>query len=93
MLHLDDRLGYIKKGKDADLVLWTDNPLSIYVSITSNYVTMKNYIIQKKYNPPTTGTGLSNLDNRYMLLTGKTILIYKDSEHFTVKLPLLKPQS
>lgn len=70
-----------------------NNPLSIYVSITSNYVTMKNYIIQKKYNPPTTGTGLSNLDNRYMLLTGKTILIYKDSEHFTVKLPLLKPQS
>ena len=30
MLHLDDRLGSIKKGKDADLVLWTDNPLSVY---------------------------------------------------------------
>jgi imidazolonepropionase-like amidohydrolase len=30
MLHLDDRLGTIKKGMDADLVLWTDNPLSIY---------------------------------------------------------------
>lgn len=30
MLHLDDRLGSIKAGKDADLVLWTDNPLSIY---------------------------------------------------------------
>jgi imidazolonepropionase-like amidohydrolase len=29
MLHLDDRMGSIKVGKDADLVLWTNNPLSI----------------------------------------------------------------
>jgi imidazolonepropionase-like amidohydrolase len=30
ILHLDDRLGSIREGKDADLVLWTDNPLSVY---------------------------------------------------------------
>jgi len=30
MLHLDNLMGSIKIGKDADLVLWTDNPLSIY---------------------------------------------------------------
>jgi imidazolonepropionase-like amidohydrolase len=30
LLHLDDRMGSIKVGKDADLVLWTDHPLSIY---------------------------------------------------------------
>ncbi|HVU53416.1 MAG TPA: amidohydrolase family protein, partial [Puia sp.] len=29
-LHVADRVGSIKTGKDADLVLWTDNPLSIY---------------------------------------------------------------
>lgn len=29
MLHLDNRMGSIKVGKDADLVLWTNNPLSI----------------------------------------------------------------
>jgi adenine deaminase len=29
LLHLDDRMGSIAVGKDADLVLWTDNPLSI----------------------------------------------------------------
>lgn len=29
-LHVADRVGSIKAGKDADLVLWTDNPLSIY---------------------------------------------------------------
>jgi imidazolonepropionase-like amidohydrolase len=30
MLHIDDKVGSIKVGKDADLVLWTDNPLSVY---------------------------------------------------------------
>ncbi|MEO1050682.1 MAG: amidohydrolase family protein [Bacteroidota bacterium] len=30
MLHLENRMGSIKVGKDADIVLWTDNPLSIY---------------------------------------------------------------
>jgi imidazolonepropionase-like amidohydrolase len=29
-LHVDDKVGSIKTGKDADLVLWSDNPLSIY---------------------------------------------------------------
>lgn len=30
LLHIDDRVGSIKEGKDADVVLWSDNPLSIY---------------------------------------------------------------
>jgi imidazolonepropionase-like amidohydrolase len=30
MLHVDNKVGSIKVGKDADLVLWSDNPLSIY---------------------------------------------------------------
>ena len=30
LLHIDHRVGSIKTGKDADLVLWTDHPLSIY---------------------------------------------------------------
>ena len=30
LLHLDARVGSIKEGKDADLVLWTDHPLSVY---------------------------------------------------------------
>jgi len=38
MLHLDDRLGSIKPGKDADLVLWTDNPLSIYAKPAMTFV-------------------------------------------------------
>ncbi|WP_299708860.1 amidohydrolase family protein [uncultured Tenacibaculum sp.] len=30
LLHLDDRTGSIKIGKDADIVVWSDNPLSVY---------------------------------------------------------------
>ena len=30
LLHLDERVGSIAVGKDADLVLWTDHPMSIY---------------------------------------------------------------
>jgi adenine deaminase len=30
LLHLDGRVGSLKVGKDADVVLWSDHPLSIY---------------------------------------------------------------
>jgi imidazolonepropionase-like amidohydrolase len=30
MLHVDDKVGSLKPGKDADVVVWSDNPLSIY---------------------------------------------------------------
>lgn len=30
MLHIQNQTGSIKAGKDADLVLWSDNPVSIY---------------------------------------------------------------
>jgi hypothetical protein len=38
MLHVDDKVGSIKTGKDADLVLWTDNPLSIYAKAAKTIV-------------------------------------------------------
>lgn len=37
-LHLDDRTGSIKEGKDADLVIWNANPLSIYASVLKTFV-------------------------------------------------------
>lgn len=38
LLHLDQRMGSIKPGKDADLVLWTDNPLSVYAKVVYTFV-------------------------------------------------------
>ena len=38
MLHLDHRIGSITPGKDADLVIWTDHPLSIYSKVKTTYI-------------------------------------------------------
>ncbi len=38
LLHVDDRTGSIRTGKDADLVLWSDNPLSIYAKAEKTWV-------------------------------------------------------
>jgi imidazolonepropionase-like amidohydrolase len=37
-LHIADEVGSIKVGKDADLVLWSDNPLSIYAKAEKTIV-------------------------------------------------------
>ena len=37
-LRVADRVGSIKVGKDADVVLWSDNPLSIYAKAEQTYV-------------------------------------------------------
>ncbi len=38
MLHIDDKVGSIKIGKDADVVLWSDNPLSIYAKAEKTFI-------------------------------------------------------
>lgn len=61
LLHLDDRMGSLKVGKDADVVIWSANPLSIYAKAETTIVDgtvyydlkendMKNEWIQKERN-------------------------------------------
>ena len=38
LLHLDHRMGSLEAGKDADLVVWSDHPLSIYAQCEQTYV-------------------------------------------------------
>lgn len=38
LLHVADRIGSIKTGKDADIVLWSDHPLSIYAKAEKTIV-------------------------------------------------------
>ncbi|MFN0216042.1 MAG: amidohydrolase family protein [Saprospiraceae bacterium] len=38
LLHVDNQTGSIKSGKDADLVLWNDNPLSVYAKAEKTWV-------------------------------------------------------
>ena len=38
LLHLDDRMGSIEVGKDADLVLWNAHPMSVYALAEKTWV-------------------------------------------------------
>jgi imidazolonepropionase-like amidohydrolase len=48
MLHIDNKVGSIKTGKDADLVLWSDNPLSIYAKAEKTIVDGAVYFDREK---------------------------------------------
>jgi len=38
LLHIDHRVGSIKVGKDADIVIWSDHPMSIYAKAERTFV-------------------------------------------------------
>jgi imidazolonepropionase-like amidohydrolase len=48
MLHINDRVGSIKPGMDADIVLWNDHPLSIYAKPLQTYVDGRLYFDTEK---------------------------------------------
>jgi hypothetical protein len=37
-LHIDNKTGSLKVGKDADIVVWNSSPLSIYSKVEQTYV-------------------------------------------------------
>ncbi|WP_018615892.1 sensor histidine kinase [Segetibacter koreensis] len=66
-----------------------EKPLTIYITVSSNYVMVKNEMNAKSYPSSTSKVGLNNLDNRYKLLTGRNIIINSNNEIFEVRLPLI----
>jgi imidazolonepropionase-like amidohydrolase len=38
MLRVENRTGSLKSGKDADVVVWSDNPLSVYARVETTFV-------------------------------------------------------
>ena len=48
LLHLDDRVGSIEEGKDADVVLWSDHPLSVYAKAEKTLIEGKVYFDLEK---------------------------------------------
>jgi imidazolonepropionase-like amidohydrolase len=48
LLHLDDRMGSIKNGKDADLVLWDSNPLSTTAKVELTMIDGSIYYERKE---------------------------------------------
>lgn len=48
LLHLDDRVGSLKVGKEADVVLWSDHPLSIYAKAEKTIIEGVTYFDLEK---------------------------------------------
>ncbi|WP_166437062.1 sensor histidine kinase [Niastella caeni] len=70
-------------------VVSTRQPLEVIIETKNNYLTVNNRIQEKKVKPPSTGTGLYNLNQRYIYLCKKEININRSGTHFSVSLPLL----
>ncbi len=47
-LRIDDKVGSVAVGKDADVVLWSDHPLSIYAAAEITWVDGRRYFDRKK---------------------------------------------
>jgi LytS/YehU family sensor histidine kinase len=66
------------------------NPLNISVSISSDYVIVRNAMYRVNEPQPSSKIGLRNLDNRYKLITKRNIIIENNFENFIVKLPNIR---
>lgn len=68
----------------------TRKPLEISIIMDSNYIVVSNQKQAVSFSNNTeTGIGLTNLNERYRLLTGKGLEINDDKDIFSVKIPLL----
>lgn len=66
-----------------------DNPLIISISTDGKDLCVSNNLIPRMSHSEGTGIGLKNLSKKYALLAKSDISVCKDSDSFTVKLPLL----
>jgi imidazolonepropionase-like amidohydrolase len=48
MLHIDDKVGSVVPGKSADLVLWTDHPLSVYARADKTIIDGRIYFDRER---------------------------------------------
>ena len=72
----------------------TQNPLYIklYIENDEQLVVCNN--INKKFNQEKgSSMGLQNIQKRYQLLRGKTVIVKNDDKFFTVKIPLIKNEN
>ena len=57
ILHLDERMGSLKPGKDADLVLWNAHPMSVYAMAEKTWVDGVKYFDREEMEARQTEIG------------------------------------
>jgi sensor histidine kinase YesM len=65
-------------------------PLTIYISVTSNNIVVKNTVQPKTSLQPGQKSGLLNLGHRFQLITKRNVIIENKNNTFSVRLPILK---
>ncbi|MFI5154073.1 MAG: sensor histidine kinase [Chitinophagales bacterium] len=66
------------------------NPLIIQIRLADNELIVSNETRKKSMRKPSSGIGLHNLNERYKLITEKSIFITENDTLFSVVLPVLK---
>ena len=66
-----------------------EKPLIINIFFNNGYVIVSNIIQRKNILSDSHGTGLSNLRERVKLITGKEVIIYRNDNLFSIKIPVI----
>lgn len=70
-------------------IIDSNHKMTIYIVLNDkNELVITNQIYNKPTPPVTNGTGLKNLESRFLLMVNKTIRVENDSKNFIVYLPL-----
>lgn len=69
------------------------NPFHITIRTDGAWLEVSNPKIPKLEPEPSTGIGLENLRNRWLLITGQRIVVIDDGETFRVRMPLQNPET
>jgi sensor histidine kinase YesM len=70
-------------------IVSADKPLWIKVYTVNGELLVTNNLQKKKQEGESTGIGLSNIRNRYMLLTNKLVAVTETEFSFSVSIPLI----
>ena len=68
-------------------------PLHVKIYTEGTTLVVSNHKTPKIEAEPSTGIGLENLRNRWLLITGQTFEIVDTKDEFTIHLPLQKPKN
>lgn len=66
-----------------------EKPLLVEVFVKDDYIAVKNNLQRKLAYEQSTGVGLSNIINRFRLLTNREVKISETDSHFMVMIPIL----
>jgi hypothetical protein len=65
-------------------------PLTIYITVLSDYILVKNALFPKVFPQPGQKSGLINLGFRFQMITKRNVIIEHKNNMFSVRLPTLK---